>query len=168
MTAATLRVDRGDAGKSVDRQGCDAAVHGHRHVHRQQPAEPDRPGDVGLGDAVGRDDPPPGLATGVAWAREITATLSGVTSHGTLTVTAATLVSIAVTPSNPSIAKGRRSSSRPRHVHRQPTQNLTSQVTWASATPSVATIGAGRACERCRGDVEITATLGGVTSPPTR
>jgi hypothetical protein len=48
-----------------------------------------------------------GLATAVgAGSTTITAAMSGVSGTTTLTVTAATLVSIAVTPANPSIAKG--------------------------------------------------------------
>ena len=43
-------VDRGDAGQPERREGADAAVHGDRHVLRQLDAEPDQPGDVGVGD----------------------------------------------------------------------------------------------------------------------
>src|ERR1700680_4271936 len=49
-----------------------------------------------------------GLATSVAAGTSaITATLSGVTGNDTLTVTAATLVSIAITPAAPTIAPGK-------------------------------------------------------------
>ena len=51
-----LEVDRGDAGESIDQQGRDAAVHGDRDLQRQQHAEHDEPGDVGLGDDLGSDD----------------------------------------------------------------------------------------------------------------
>ena len=44
-------IDRGDAGQSVDREGADAAVHGDRHVQRQQTQNLTEPSDVGLGDA---------------------------------------------------------------------------------------------------------------------
>ena len=63
-----------------------------------------------------------------------------------LTVTAAALQSIAVTPANPSIAKGQTEQFTATGTFSDnSTQDLTSQVTWASATTSVATITAGRA-----------------------
>ena len=86
---------------------------------------------------------PGGLATGAAMGTSvITASLSGVTSpNDTLTVTAAALQSIAVTPSSPSIAKGTTVQFTAIGTYSDSTtQNLTSQVTWASGTPSVATI----------------------------
>ncbi len=87
--------------------------------------------EYGRGDHYGA-----GLATGVAvGTSNITASLSGVTSPvDVLTVTAATLQSIAVTPANPTITKGGRSSSR--RQERSATtgrQNLTSAVTWNSS-----------------------------------
>ena len=55
-------------------------------------------------------------------------------STDTLTVTAAALVSIAVTPANPSIAKGLTQQFTATGTFTDnSTQNLTSQVTWASA-----------------------------------
>ena len=58
-----------------------------------------------------------------------------------LTVTAATLQSIAVTPANPSIAKGATQQFTATGTFSDnSTQNLTAQVTWASATTTVATI----------------------------
>src|SRR5262249_56712675 len=51
--------------------------------------------------------PNTGLATAVgAGTSTISATLSGITGSTVLTVTAAALQSIAVTPANPSVAKG--------------------------------------------------------------
>ena len=59
----------------------------------------------------------------------------------TLTVTAAALTSIAVTPANPSVAKGLTQQFTATGTYTDgSTPNLTSQVTWASATASVATI----------------------------
>ena len=55
-----------------------------------------------------------GLATAVATGTStISATLGAITGSTVLTVTAAVLQSIAVTPANPSVAKGRPSSSPP-------------------------------------------------------
>ena len=72
----------------------------------------------------------------------ITASLSGVTSpNDTLMVTPASLQSIVVTPSSPSIAKGTTVQFTATGTYSDSTtQNLTSQVTWVSGTPSVASI----------------------------
>src|SRR5581483_3234226 len=53
---ASTAVDSGDAGKSIDRQGDDAAVHGDGDLHRQQHTEHDGSGDVGVGDDHCGDD----------------------------------------------------------------------------------------------------------------
>ena len=58
-----------------------------------------------------------------------------------LTVTAAALKSIAVTPANPSVSKGLTQQFTATGTFTDDsTQDLTSQVTWASATTAVATI----------------------------
>ena len=93
----------------------------------------------------------------------ITRHLDGVTARPTLlTVTAAALVSIAVTPANPSIAKGLTEQFTATGTYTDnSTQNLTSQVTWASATTSVATINAaGLATGVGTGTSHISATAG--------
>ena len=102
----------------------------------------------------------------------ITATLGGVTSPGdTLRVTAAALQSIALSPTNPTVAKGLTQQFTATGTYSDgSTANLTSQVTWASATASVATISnavgtQGLATALATGTTVITATLGGVTSP---
>ncbi len=60
-----------------------------------------------------------------------------------LTVTAATLQSIAVTPANPSIAKGATQQFTATGTFSDSsTQNLTSEVTWSSGTTTIATISA--------------------------
>ena len=107
-----------------------------------------------------------GLATGVATGTStISATLSGVTGSTVLTVSAAALQSIAVTPANPTIAKGTTQQFTATGTYSDSsTQNLTSQVTWASATTSVATITtAGLATGVATGTSTISATLSGVT-----
>jgi hypothetical protein len=107
-----------------------------------------------------------GLATAVnSGTSTISATLSGITGSTVLTVTAAALQSIAVTPANPSIPKGTTQQFTATGTFSDnSTQNLTAQVTWASATTSVATITAGGlATGVSSGTSTISATLGGVT-----
>ena len=110
-----------------------------------------------------------GLATGVGVGTAgITATLNGVTSPSDpLTVTAASLQSIAVMPTSPTLAKGLTLSFTATGTYSDgTTANLSSQVTWASGTPSVATISpSGLATGVGVGTSGITATLNGVTSP---
>ena len=83
-------------------------------------------------------------------------------------MTPATLVSIAVTPASPSIAKGATQQFTATGTYSDTsTANLTTSVTWNSATPAVASIGAGTglAAALTAGTSQITATLGAVTSP---
>ncbi|HEY7339188.1 MAG TPA: Ig-like domain-containing protein, partial [Bryobacteraceae bacterium] len=76
-----------------------------------------------------------------------------------------TLQSIAVTPANPSIAKGTTQQFTATGTYSDSsTQNLTGQVTWTSATTSVATITAtGLATGAGTGTSTIRATLGAVS-----
>ncbi len=107
-----------------------------------------------------------GLATAVSpGAVTISASLDGITGSTGLTVTAAALESIAVTPANPSIAKGLTQQFTATGTYSDnSTQNITSQVTWASATTSVATItAAGLASAAGTGTSTISATLGSLT-----
>src|SRR3984957_18151434 len=67
----------------------------------------------------------------------ISATSGNITGSTTLTVTSATLVSIAVTPPNPSTANGLTRSFTATGTYTDlSTQNLTTQVTWSSANAS--------------------------------
>ena len=107
------------------------------------------------------------LATGTT---AITAALGGITSPSdTLTVTA--LKSIAVAPVNPSVAKGLTEQFTATGTYTDgSTADLTTQVTWASGTTSVATISnaagsQGLASTLATGTTAITAALGGITSP---
>ena len=106
--ADTVRQTRGDAGESVGGQGRDAAVHGDGDLQRREHAEPDGAGDLDVGNSYVATIAAGSLATAVAvGTSNITASLNGVTSSADLlTVTAATLQSIAVTPASPSVAKG--------------------------------------------------------------
>ena len=110
-----------------------------------------------------------GLATGVATGTSsITASSNGITSPGdALTVGAATLVSIAVTPAAPTIIKGSTQQFTATGMYTDgSTQSLTTTAMWASGTPSVATISAaGLATGVATGSSSITASSQGVTSP---
>ena len=78
----------------------------------------------------------------------------------------ASLVSIAVTPSGPSIPKGLTQQFTATGTYSdESTQNLSSTATWNSATPAVATISAtGLATGVAAGTSSITASFGGITS----
>lgn len=111
-----------------------------------------------------------GLATGVApGMTQITATLDGVVGSTNLKVTAAVLVSIAVTPPNASIAKGTTQQYTATGTYSDnTTQDLTTTVTWGPTASSVATASnaagsIGKVTALGTGTVTITATLGGVT-----
>jgi hypothetical protein len=111
-----------------------------------------------------------GLATGACvGTSQITATQESIVSPAdTLTVTAAVLQSIAVTPANPSIAKGLTQQFTATGTYSDgSTQNITTSVTWASGTTSVATIGAstGLATGVSAGTTQITATQSSIVSP---
>jgi len=115
----------------------------------------------GLATAVG-----PGNATITATCN--TSGCGSVTGSAALTVTAATLVSIAVTAPSPSVALGSTQQLTATGTYTDhSTQNLSSQVTWVSGNPSVATINAaGLATPVTIGSTAVTAAFGGVTSPP--
>jgi PKD repeat protein len=113
-----------------------------------------------------------GLATGVATGPAIiTATSSSNPSvpaaSTTLTVTAAVLVSIAVTPVDPSIALGTIQQFKATGTYSDnTTKDLTSKVTWASDTTSVATIDKkGLATSVSVGAATISATANGPSGP---
>jgi trimeric autotransporter adhesin len=112
-----------------------------------------------------------GLATTLTpGSTTITANLGGMSGSTNLTVTAATLVSLGVTPANSSIAKGLKSQFSATGTYTDnSTQNLTAQVQWSSSDPTVATVsnamgydGLGSALTP--GSVTITAALGGVSA----
>jgi 6-phosphogluconolactonase len=84
-----------------------------------------------------------GLASTVAVGQTaITATMSGVMGNGSLTVTAATLVSIAITPATPTIPPGKTLQFTATGTYTdQTTQDLTTTVAWTSTNSAVAAIG---------------------------
>jgi urocanate hydratase len=96
----------------------------------------------------------------------VTAALGNVSGSTPLTVTAATLVSIGVTPANPTSPKGTTEQFTATGVYTDhTTQNLTSQVTWSSSTPATASISnasgsKGLASAAAQGTTTVTAVLG--------
>ena len=99
---------------------------------------------------------------------------TGATANASLALTvtsavSATLVSIAVTPANPSIAAGGAQQFTATGTYSDnSTQNLTSSVTWSSTNASVATIdGAGLATAIAAGSTPIQATSGTITGSTT-
>jgi hypothetical protein len=83
----------------------------------------------------------------------------------TLTVTSATLVSITVSGTVPSIATGQTESFTATGVYTdQSTQNLTTQVSWSSSSNTIATVNtSGVATAVAPGTTTLTATLSGVS-----
>lgn len=116
-----------------------------------------------------------GLVTGVAaGTTDVLAQLSGVSGSTPIIVTSATLGSIAVTPSNPSIALGQQQAFTATGTFDDgSTQDLTTQLDWNSSLATVATISnaagsQGLATSVGQGDTTITAsrrgsTVGGTT-----
>jgi trimeric autotransporter adhesin len=115
-----------------------------------------------------------GMASGTTVGQTlITATLGGVTSPGvTLKVTAATLVSIGVTPGTRSIALGTGEQFTATGIYTDnSTQNLTTAAIWISSSTSVASISNasgsnGLAASLGVGSTTITALVGSVASGP--
>src|SRR5205823_942086 len=105
---------------------------------------------------------------GAQGASQISAS-SGVTGSTTLTVGPATLVSIAVTPANPSIPKGTTQQFTSTGTYSDgSTLDLTSSATWVSSNPVVATINAGGlAGGAAAGTSQVSASSSGVTGSTT-
>jgi hypothetical protein len=115
-----------------------------------------------------------GLATAVTvGTTTVTASRAGVTGQTTLTVSDATLVSIEVSPATPSIANGlSRQFAAVGLYTDNSTQDLTTQVTWASSEGGVATVSNaagsnGRATASGVGTTTISASNSGVTGETT-
>ncbi len=111
-----------------------------------------------------------GLATpaGIG-ATAVSATLDGVTGSTDFTVTEAFLVSIQITPSNPSLPKGMTLQLSATGIYSDhSTQDLTRQATWGSTDPSVASVdntagSNGMAAALAVGPATVSAALDGVT-----
>ncbi len=115
-----------------------------------------------------------GLATAAApGGTNISATLGSVAGSTTLTVTTVSLVSIAVTPANPSILAGSTQQFTATGTYSDSsTQNLTSTVTWSSSTTNVATISnsqgsQGLSTAVAPGSAIISATSGAISGSTT-
>jgi hypothetical protein len=111
-----------------------------------------------------------GLATSVAaGSTTITATFGGESGSTTLTVTAATLTAVEVTPTNPSIALGTHRQFNATGIFSDDTrQDLTADATWSSSAATVATISdAGLATGAGAGTSTITASFGGMSGATT-
>jgi hypothetical protein len=124
--------------------------------------------------AVSNEDGSNGLATSVsAGSTTITATSGNISGSTSLDVTAATLVSIAVTPTNPNIALGATAQFTATGTYDNgSTQNLTTSVTWESSSTSVASISnaagsKGLATPAATGSSTITAISGSVSGTAT-
>lgn len=104
-----------------------------------------------------------GMSSGAA---NITASLNGVEGSTTLTVPAPTLQSITITPTEPSIQlHSQQQFLAMGHYSDNATVDITSSVTWHSASNAVATIASGGvATGVSAGTSVITASLGSVTS----
>jgi trimeric autotransporter adhesin len=109
-----------------------------------------------------------GISAGTAI---VTATGQGYTATAQVTINAgptATLVSIAVTPSTPSIAAGRTVTLTATGTYSDDTTaDLTSTATWTSSSTSVATVAAGVVTGVTVGEAEITAAVGTVSGTAT-
>lgn len=99
----------------------------------------------------------------------ISATYGSVTGSTTVTVTAPTLTSITLTPTNPSVSLGatRQFVARGQYSDGS-TQDLTSSSTWSSTVPSVATVSAsGLVSAATAGTTTIAATFNSVSGSTT-
>jgi uncharacterized protein YjdB len=105
-----------------------------------------------------------GLATTLTTgSTTITATSGSITGSTNLTVTP-TLVSIAVAPASPSIAKGATQQFTATGTYSDgSTQNLTSSASWTSTNTAVVTVSAGLATAIATGSTTINATSGSIS-----
>src|SRR4029077_7511180 len=109
-----------------------------------------------------------GLATALqkAGTTSISAQQGNIIGKTNLTVTAATLVSIAVTPTNQSVAAGTQQQFTATGTFSDnSTQNLTNSVTWASSDTTIATISAAGLATTLQkaGTTSISAQQGNIT-----
>ncbi|MDR3491540.1 MAG: Ig-like domain-containing protein [Gammaproteobacteria bacterium] len=115
-----------------------------------------------------------GLATAIAAGTSaISATIDGLSDSSILTVTSATLTSITITPTSPSVANGNTEQFTATGIFSDNSnQDLTSQVTWSSSNTAVATISNvsgqnGIATTKSLGSTTITATFGAISGSTT-
>ncbi|MBI4282894.1 MAG: Ig-like domain-containing protein [Chloroflexi bacterium] len=97
----------------------------------------------------------------------ITATSGAISGSTTLTVTAPVLLSIVVAPAAATVGLGQTQQFTATGTYTNGTADITTSVSWSSSNPSVATINnAGVATAKAAGTTLITASLGGIVSPP--
>ncbi len=110
-----------------------------------------------------------GLATTLsAGSTTIQATSGSISGSTTLTVTAPALVSIALTPANPSVPAGQPQQFTATGTYTDGShQNLTTTATWTSSAPSIATVSAGLATTLSAGSTTIQATSGSISGSTT-
>ena len=111
-----------------------------------------------------------GLATGAGvGSATITATLGSIAASATLNVGQATLVSLAVTPANPSFALGTTQPLIATGTYTDgSTLDLTSTATWTTADASIATVSSqGTATSAALGTTTATATSGSINGSTT-
>jgi uncharacterized protein YjdB len=107
----------------------------------------------------------PGLVRGdSAGTSMVKATVDGVFGSTQVTVTAAALVSLQITPTNPMLAKGTTRQLTATGVFSDgSSQNLTAQVTWSSSAPAVTVSSAGLATAAAIGTSTVSAKQGAIT-----
>ena len=157
--------------------GCrrdDGAIHGDRRLHGQLDARPHDTGHLGIVRQCGGDGGTHGLATAAGVGSTTVSAISDDVSGNTmLTVTNATLVSIEVSPAAPSLANGLTQQFTATGLYTDnSTQDLTTQVTWASSNGAVATVSDvggsnGLATTAGVGSTTVSATSDGVTGDAT-
>lgn len=111
-----------------------------------------------------------GLATGgSAGTTTISADFGGKSGTATLTVTAATITSLSVTPVAPSISAGRNCQFTATGIFSDNSrQDLTASATWSSSSAAVATVSSsGLATGTAVGSATVTATYAGVSASTT-
>ena len=119
-----------------------------------------------VGDSAGVNK---GLASALAaGTTTITAAYGGKTGSTLLTVTAATLTTIEVSPTNPSIANGTSRQFRAVAIFSDTSkQDITAYAAWSSSTPSATITAAGLATGVSSGTATITAAYGGLSGATT-
>ena len=110
-----------------------------------------------------------GLASALAaGTTTITAAYGGKTGSTLLTVTAATLTTVEVSPTNPSIANGTSRQFRAVAIFSDTSkQDVTAYAAWSSSTPSATITAAGLATGVSSGTTTITAAYGGLSGATT-
>ena len=118
-----------------------------------------------IGDTAGVKGRASALAAGTT---TITATYGGKTGSTQLTVTAATLTTVEVSPTNPSIAKGTSRQFKATAIFSDTTkQDITAYAAWSSSTASATITASGLATGVSSGTTSITASYGGLSGATT-